>query len=128
MSPTCASGRANSTSRSPSSSDALRATSRCSDAAPSPRVQLEEARLELQGLQRPPRRARQGRAREPEALVAPVSGVIAEGTPVAGQIAHSNAVVFQIVDPARLWVEALSFEAVAPARNGARASTATGKS
>ncbi len=53
--------------------------------------------------------------REPEALIAPVDGVIADGTPVAGQMAQPNTVVFQIVDPARLWVEALSFDALAAA-------------
>lgn len=72
---------------------------------------LEETRLELQGLQE--RRASLDKVRrEPEALVAPVDGVIADGAPVAGQIAQSNAVVFQIIDPARLWVEALSYESL----------------
>lgn len=74
------------------------------------RSQLEETRLELQGLR--DRRASLDRVRrEPEALVAPVDGVVAEGTPVAGQIAQTNVVIFHIVDPARLWVEALSYEA-----------------
>jgi len=78
------------------------------------RVQLDEARLELQGLK--DRRAALDRVRrEPEALIAPVDGVIADGTPVAGQMAQPNTVVFQIVDPARLWVEALSFDALAAA-------------
>jgi membrane fusion protein, heavy metal efflux system len=76
------------------------------------RVQLDEARLELQGLK--DRRAALDKVRrEPEALIAPVGGVIADGTPVAGQMAQPNTVVFQIVDPARLWVEALSFDALA---------------
>lgn len=76
------------------------------------RTQLEETRLELQGLQT--RRAALDKVRrEPEPLVAPVDGVIAEGTPVAGQIAQSNAVIFNIVDPLRLWVEALTFDPLA---------------
>jgi hypothetical protein len=75
------------------------------------RTQLEDTRLELQGLK--DRRASLDKVRgEPEPLVAPVDGVIADGTPVAGQIAQSNAVVFHIIDPARLWVEALSYEAL----------------
>jgi RND family efflux transporter MFP subunit len=75
------------------------------------RTQLEDTRLELQGLRE--RRAALDKARrEPEALVAPVDGIVAEGTPVAGQIVQSNAVVFHIVDPSRLWVEALGFEAL----------------
>jgi len=72
---------------------------------------VEETRLELQGLRE--RRASLDRIRrEPEELTAPVSGVIAEGRPVAGQIVQSNAVIFQIVDPAKLWIEALSFQSL----------------
>src|SRR6202022_1362095 len=74
------------------------------------RVQLDEARLELQGLK--DRRAALDKARrEPEALIAPVAGIVAEGVVAAGQIAQPNTVVFQIVDPERLWIEALSFNA-----------------
>ncbi|BAT58068.1 cobalt-zinc-cadmium resistance protein CzcB [Variibacter gotjawalensis] len=76
-----------------------------------PRFQLEEAKLELQGLK--DRRAALDKVRrDPEELIAPVDGIIAEGTPVAGQIAQSNSVIFQIVDPDKLWIEALSFEAI----------------
>jgi multidrug efflux pump subunit AcrA (membrane-fusion protein) len=64
--------------------------------------------------------------REPEALVAPVDGVIAEGTPIAGQFAQPNAVIFQIIDPAKMWIEALSFDPVA-AGGTATATTAAGK-
>jgi hypothetical protein len=72
---------------------------------------LEETRLELQGLK--DRRASLDKVRrDPEALVAPVDGIVAEGTPVAGQIVQSNAVVFHIIDPSRLWIEALSYEAM----------------
>jgi membrane fusion protein, heavy metal efflux system len=75
------------------------------------RSQLEDTRLELKGLQE--RRTSLDKVRrEPEALLAPVDGVIADGNPIAGQIAQTNAVVFHIVDPERLWVEALSFEAL----------------
>jgi len=89
------------------------------------RVQLDEARLELQGL-KDRRAALDMVRREPEALIAPVSGVIADGTPVSGQMAQPNTVVFQIVDPARLWVEALSFDALAAA-TVASAQTAQGQ-
>ncbi len=83
------------------------------------RVQVEEAEIELASL-----RDRRSRLdiirRESEALVAPVDGVIAAANAVAGQITETNAIVFQIVDPARLWVEALSFEVV----EGLRAASA----
>ena len=75
------------------------------------RTQLEDTQLELQGL-----KARRGSLdkarRDPEELIAPVDGIVAEGTVVAGQIAQSNAVIFHIVDPNRLWVEALSFDSL----------------
>src|SRR4029079_7452194 len=75
------------------------------------RVQLDETKLELEGLKE--RRASLDKVRrETDALVAPVDGVIADGTPVAGQIAQTNAIVFHIIDPARLWVEALSYESL----------------
>ena len=78
-------------------------------------IQLDETRLELEGLKE--RRASLDHVRrEPEKLIAPVDGLIADGTPVAGQIAQPNAVVFHIVDPARLWIEALSFDAVVEPR------------
>jgi cobalt-zinc-cadmium efflux system membrane fusion protein len=89
------------------------------------RTQLDDTRLELEGLRE--RRASIDKSRrEPEALIAPVAGVIAEGSAVAGQIVQPSSVVFHIIDPSRLWVEALSFESIEPSQ-GARASTYTGK-
>ena len=89
------------------------------------RVQLEETRLELQGLR--DRRASLDHVRaQPEALIAPVSGIVAEGSAVAGQMAQPNAIIFHIIDPSRLWIEALSFETIAGAEE-ASAKTATGR-
>ena len=89
------------------------------------RSQLEDTRSELEGLRE--RRAMLDKTRrEPEALVAPVSGVVADGNAVAGQIAQPNSIIFQIVDPAKLWVEALSFEIVSDTQQ-AFAQTAAGK-
>lgn len=89
-------------------------------------VQLDEAREELQGLRA--RRAGLDRIRAaPESLVAPIDGIVAETGAVAGQIAQPSAIVFQIIDPKRLLVEALSFEA--PSEIGeATARLATGES
>jgi hypothetical protein len=89
------------------------------------RQALEETQLELQGL-RDRRTALDFSRRQPEALVAPVDGIVADATPVAGQIAQPNAVIFHIVDPSRLWVEALSFAATNPV--SASATTAAGRS
>jgi cobalt-zinc-cadmium efflux system membrane fusion protein len=90
------------------------------------RTKLEDLRTELESLK--DRRAALDQIRHvPEPLVAPVSGVVAAANAVAGQIANANAVVFQIVDPAKLWIEALSFETLAGA-HGARARFAGGLS
>ena len=90
------------------------------------RSQLEDTRLELEGLK--DRRAALDRVRrDPEDLVAPVSGVVADGSPVAGQIAQASAIIFHIVDPSSLYVEALSFEPVSAAAS-ASATTPQGES
>lgn len=90
------------------------------------RREVEEAEIELKGLQT--RRARLERVqREPEALRAPVSGVIATADAVAGQMADPNTVVFRIVDPGRLWVEALGFSPDA-GRSGATGRLSDGRS
>lgn len=46
-----------------------------------------------------------------EALVAPVSGVIASAHAVAGQVVDARELVFEIVDPQQLRIEALAFDA-----------------
>ncbi|RZL61490.1 MAG: HlyD family secretion protein [Variovorax sp.] len=46
-----------------------------------------------------------------DALVAPVAGVIAAANVVAGQVVDARELVFEIVDPSRLRIEALAFDA-----------------
>jgi len=75
-------------------------------------TQLDDARSELDGL-RDRRAALDAIRREPEALMAPVDGVVAETAAVAGAMAAPGTVVYRIVDPGKLWVEALSFSALA---------------
>jgi RND family efflux transporter MFP subunit len=48
-----------------------------------------------------------------ENLIAPVDGVIAAGQAIAGQIASPGVTVYEIVDPGRFWVEALSYRSEA---------------
>ena len=45
-----------------------------------------------------------------EALLAPVSGVIASAHVVAGQVVDARELIFEIVDPSRLRIEALAFD------------------
>jgi len=60
-----------------------------------------------------------------DALLAPVSGVIASADAVAGQVVDARDLVFEVVDPTRLRVEALAFDA-AIAQDIAGASLAVG--
>jgi cobalt-zinc-cadmium efflux system membrane fusion protein len=53
-----------------------------------------------------------------EALVAPAAGVIASAHAVAGQVVDARELVFEIVDPGRLRIEALAFDAALAARIG----------
>jgi hypothetical protein len=46
-----------------------------------------------------------------EALVAPVSGVIASAHVVAGQVVDARELLFEIIDPGRLRIEALAYDA-----------------
>jgi hypothetical protein len=75
-----------------------------------PRKDIEAAENEAQSLAA--RIAALGTGVAPrEALVAPVSGVIASAHVVAGQVVDARELLFEIVDPARLRIEALAFDA-----------------
>ncbi len=64
-----------------------------------------------------------------EALIAPVSGVIAAASVVAGQVVDAREVLFEIVDPSRMSVEASAFDAALAANiASASASAAPGSS
>ena len=54
-----------------------------------------------------------------ETLLAPVSGVIASANVVAGQVVDARELVFEVVDPSRLRIEALAFDAVISSNIGA---------
>lgn len=74
--------------------------------------EIQEARQELAGLrQRRAAVAPSLSGREP--LVAPVSGVVSTVRGAIGQIVDNQQPVFEIVDPTRLWVEALAFDRTA---------------
>lgn len=47
-----------------------------------------------------------------DALVAPVSGVIASANAVAGQVLEARELVYEVVDPSRLHIEALAYDSV----------------
>lgn len=73
------------------------------------RKDIEAAESELQSLTA--RLAAVGAGlQQRDALVAPVSGVIASANAVAGQVLDAREQVFEIVDPARLRIEALAYD------------------
>ena len=74
-----------------------------------PQKEIEAARFERVALKK--RRAAIGASlASPEPLHAPVSGVISMANVVAGQVVEAREVLFEVVDPARLAVEALSYD------------------
>jgi RND family efflux transporter MFP subunit len=74
-----------------------------------PQAQVDDARIELQSLKR--RRATiKPVLAEKETLLAPADGVLAQMNVSAGQVVEAQALLFQIVDPENLWVEALAFD------------------
>jgi len=70
-----------------------------------PRREIEAAQSEVQSLQARQQALAAGQ-RPRVALRAPVSGVIARAEVLAGQVVEGRDVLFEIVDPARLLVEA----------------------
>jgi len=75
-----------------------------------PRKEIDAARAELEGLvAREKAIAGSVGAREP--LRAPISGIIARADAVAGQVVEGKDVLFEIVDPARVLVEATTTDA-----------------
>lgn len=94
-----------------------------------PQRDIEEAEANLNGLRK--RRAALSPAlTTKEALRAPISGVVTANNIKAGQVVEGrDQVLFEIVDPSRLMVEAVAFDPrVANAIKGATAMTADGTS
>lgn len=84
--------------------------------------EIMEAEAELAGV-RQRRTAIQPALSGREPLVAPVSGVVSVVRGAVGQIVDSAVSVFDIVDPAQLWVEALAFDRAAVERITAASAT-----
>lgn len=74
-----------------------------------PRQQIEEAEIELAAL-RSRKAALDEAGLQGEPLRAPVSGVVAAVNASPGQLAAPDTVIFQIIDPEKLWIEAQSFD------------------
>jgi hypothetical protein len=91
-----------------------------------PQREIEEARRELDGL-RQRRRALAPALADREIVRASASGVISVAGAVNGQLIDAGEVLFEIVDPAKLWVEAIAYDPAAVADiSGAVATTPGG--
>lgn len=75
-----------------------------------PQRRVDEVRLELEALAKRAAALSTGIDRR-EALVAPVTGVVSAAHAVAGQMVEARDVLYEIVDPKRLMVEALAYVA-----------------
>lgn len=73
-----------------------------------PGKEIDAAEAEIAALQGRYQALATGNARE--ALRAPVSGVIAANNVVNGQVVEAREVLFEIVDPARMMIEALAYD------------------
>ena len=74
-----------------------------------PQKEIDAARAELASLAER-KAAVGGSLGNREALTAPVSGVVSAASAVAGQVVEARDVLFEIVDPQRLMVEALAYD------------------
>jgi hypothetical protein len=89
--------------------------------------EIDEARRQLDGL-RQRRRALAPSLAEPEVVRASAAGVVSVANVVSGQLVERGQVLFEIVDPGRLWVEAIAYDAAAVADiDAAVATTADGE-
>lgn len=75
-----------------------------------PQKEIEAARIEHAALQK--RQAFiSASVNATEPFIAPVTGIISMSNVVAGQVVEAKEILFEIVDPARLAVEALAYDA-----------------
>lgn len=80
-----------------------------------PRKEIEAARADASSLQQ--REVSIGRSLDArEVLVAPISGVIARADVLAGQVVEARDVLFEVVDPQRMLIEATTADPGLPTR------------
>lgn len=75
-----------------------------------PQATIEAVRIEWESLKQR-RQALAGGLQASEGLLAPVTGVVSAVRAVIGQVVDAKDVLFEIVDPSRLAVEALAYDA-----------------
>lgn len=96
-----------------------------------PESQITDTKIELDIL-RKRRAVIKPVLKDREDLRAPADGILAQANVTAGQVVEAQSILFQIVDPANLWIEALAFDAasaasIAQSGKDALAQTADGR-
>ena len=74
-----------------------------------PPIRIDEARGEIHAL-RQKRKELMPTLVEREEIHSPISGIISAANVVAGQVIDAREVIFEIVDPARYWIEAIAHD------------------
>jgi hypothetical protein len=74
-----------------------------------PPIKIDEARGEIHAL-RQKRKELMPTLVEREEIRAPITGIVSAGNIVAGQVVDAREVLFEIVDPARYWIEAIAHD------------------
>ncbi len=80
-----------------------------------PRKDIDAARAELVGLRKREQSVAASLTAH-ETLVAPISGVIARADALAGQVVEPRDLLFEVIDPSRLLIEASTADATLPGR------------
>ena len=90
-----------------------------------PQSQIIDLETELVGLRKRRDTVLETRI-TPEVLRAPIDGVIATARVLAGQVVQAQDLLFQIVDPASLWIEAFDYGDLDPSTLKEATAAATG--
>lgn len=80
-----------------------------------PRKEIEAARAEAQSLQQRERSINTSLVAR-ETLTAPVSGVVSRAEALSGQVVETRDVLFEVIDPVRMLVEATTADTTLPGR------------
>lgn len=80
-----------------------------------PQKEMDRVRAELRGLAER-KAALSGALNRKEALRAPVGGVISAVNVAVGQVVEAREILFEIINPEKLWVEAIAYDPALPAQ------------
>ncbi|OQX13899.1 MAG: hypothetical protein BWK73_10970 [Thiothrix lacustris] len=92
-----------------------------------PQMEVDAARNTADTLKARLKALQSHLAQQPQSLLAPLSGIISSARVVLGQQANAGDVLFEIIDPAQLQVEALAYDATVAAQITGATATLNGQ-